>query len=215
MRCLLLLLCPTPSSSYFRPGVLRRVEPLRWCTALVHEVRCAIANVQELQVGRDVDVRLSAGKGLGAFACRPLAPGTAVGRYDGILRRNDETYAALMAGATSNDYAFNLGNGWVVDGEFPERSNWLRYINHSKRRANCMLGPLSIFGVTYGVFVKTCKPINAGDELLFDYGPGAANKLRNRLYPAPFDPRRIIWDVWESTADICAADISLEKHCFE
>lgn len=192
------LLLSTPVSlGYFRPPALRCLQPLRFCAATLHSARCGASGVRELRLGRDVEIRASDGKGEGAFALRDLPAQAAVGRYDGILQRNDDTRRAYEAGITSNDYAFNLGNGWVVDGEFAERSNWLRYINHSRMRANCVVGPLSLCGITYGIYIKTSLPVKAGEELLFDYGIGAALKLRDRIYPFVLDPRRILWDLFE------------------
>ena len=58
----------------------------------------------------------------------------------------------------------SLGNGWVVDGEFAERSNWLRYINYSRKKANCVGGPLVLNGLTYGIYFRTCRPIEPEEE---------------------------------------------------
>ena len=60
-----------------------------------------------------------------------------------------------------------------VDAEDPEHALWTRYINHSSKRPNLVVrssNGLSDARTTLRIVV--CRQIEAGDELLFDYGPG-------------------------------------------
>uniref|UniRef100_A0A7S4HCS0 SET domain-containing protein n=1 Tax=Prymnesium polylepis TaxID=72548 RepID=A0A7S4HCS0_9EUKA len=130
----------------------------------------SLAEVEELMEGLDYSIQPSEGKSLGLFALRPLGPGSVVGFYSGPIVSDAEYDDAVAAGRSSGDYGFALGNGFVVDAEDPTTSGPLRFCNHSGRRPNCEMGACKLFGKTYGVFLETSKDINAGDELLFDYG---------------------------------------------
>ena len=60
-----------------------------------------------------------------------------------------------------------------VDAEDPEQALWTRYINHSSERPNLLVrssNGLSDARTTLRIVVA--RQIEAGDELLFDYGPG-------------------------------------------
>lgn len=127
-----------------------------------------------------------------------------IGRYEGELL----TEEAYQEGPSSGAYAMGLSNGKVIDGENPQRSNFLRYMNHSKRKANCAsvdeaLGPLA------AVVIETNRPISEvcaastlnerhladhtndplatqGEEMLFDYG----NEYWDARFPR-FSPTRV------------------------
>ena len=81
------------------------------------------AGLQEapLQLGRDVEVRTSPGKGRGVFAVRDLPAGRLLSRYTGKIYSEKEFDRLLESGATSGDYALQLADGWygcwIVDGE--------------------------------------------------------------------------------------------------
>ena len=122
----LLLCCPRASAL-----VARLATDFSW------NLLCSRSGAQELILGSDVALRQSPGKGTGVFALRPLRAGQLVVRYTGELRHREKHVAALESGITSGDYAFRLGSDWVVDGESPQQASWGRFINHSKRRANC------------------------------------------------------------------------------
>ncbi len=78
---------------------------------------------------------------------------------------------AFEKSESSGAYAMGLANGKIVDGEDPNRSNWVRYLNHSRRRANCQSYDAWDFesGPLAAVFLEVCRDVKEGDELLFDY----------------------------------------------
>ena len=89
---------------------------------------------------------------------------------------------ARGVGVTGN-YLFNVGKcphtrrTLLVDAEDHADANWTRYINHSTKRANLVAerevvaDPDGVRGVPIVRFVVSA-PIDAGAELLFDYGDG-------------------------------------------
>jgi SET domain-containing protein len=132
----------------------------------------------DVGVGDGVEIRPAGAKGLGAFATRDLPAGAYLGQYTGRVTTFDEAMAAERRGETSGAYF-----ACVEDGPFGERlvvdaedasSGWPRFINHSKRRANCQnieaRRPLPGVRVPVGLFVQTLRPVSAGEELLVDYG---------------------------------------------
>lgn len=122
---------------------------------------------QDPSLGKDVAVRPAGAKGKGVYALRSFEAGELIGRYDGEVIEETK----FQTGGSSGAYAFGMDNGYVVDGEKAWRSNWLRYLNHSKRRANCestewVDGP---FGLS-AIIIVASRNIRIGEELLFDYG---------------------------------------------
>ena len=152
-------------------------------------------------VGDGVEIRAAGGKGLGAFVTRALPAGAYLSPYTGTLMHLDDATAAKLRGDTSGDYHARL-NGWfgealVVDAE-DEASGWPRYINHSRRRANCenfelrkpvAIGPRRL-GLPLGLYVQLRRDVAAGEELLVDYGDDYWDDRGLR----PLDPRRIAVD---------------------
>ena len=161
--------------SYFRPACMHRVEPVRWVADAMWELQLQLAEERELVLGEDVIVLPSPGRGQGVFALHSIDDGALVSRYEGIVRTTADSNRARVLGRTSNEYALNLdvdeaGNGWVVDAEFPERSGWQRYINHSVRRANCELAGATALGRRYCTYFRATRAIAPGEELFFNYG---------------------------------------------
>lgn len=152
---------------------------------VVWELTCRLAELEPLSIGEDVQIGESKGRGMGVFATRDLLPGEILGRYKGRMLSEEQYQEACAAGTTSGDYAFELGDsGWLVDGEELAQSSWLRYVNHSVRRANCEAGACKAFGETYAIYLTTTQPISKGQECFFNYGDdywdrelGSTNKL--------------------------------------
>jgi hypothetical protein len=73
-------------------------------------------------------------------------------------------------GNVSGDYILGVGNDIFVDAEDPQHSNWCRYLNHGAA-PNIALKtlPRGLDGKPRAWFV-TLQPVEAGSELLFDYG---------------------------------------------
>ena len=68
-------------------------------------------------------------------------------------------------------YVMGLGNGYILDGEDPSKSTFLRYINHSRRRANCRAEEVvdtDFSGPFAAVAVVAERDIAPGEELMFD-----------------------------------------------
>ena len=185
---LLLFHAASTAASLQLPG---RVEPVRFLFDMLYNFQLELLDQRECEVGVDIEVRQAGKKGLGVFALRTLEAGELTGRYSAPVLSMDDSMRATEAGTTSDMYSFSLdGLDWVLDAEDATRSNWLRYLNHSRRRDNCVPIPANVLGFNYAVLFQVSRQIPAGDELLFDYGPG----YWDRLYPNRLDPRRVIID---------------------
>ena len=88
-------------------------------------------------------------------------------------------------------YRFTLdGGAFVLDAADPERSNWLRYINHSRAKANVRAIPTYALGINYGMVFQAERPIDVGEEVLLDYGTSHWDEF----FPWRLDPRRLLID---------------------
>ena len=154
-----------------------------------------------LEEGTDYEIRPSPGKGQGVFALREIPAGRLLGRYTGQLLTLREADEALAAGDTSGDYFYllkkenSLLEPMILDAEGDEQS-WCRFVNHSKRRANCDLleveEPIGPFTLPLDIVVMvSTRTIAPGSELLFDYG---SDYWDNRLGQNRWSPRRLIID---------------------
>ena len=125
------------------------------------------------------------------YAKRDLEAGTLIGKYAGELLTLEEHENSKSSGL----YAMCLATGDVLDGEEEARSNFLRFINHSKAKANCEAEDAFyenefLFGISCNaVSIATKRDIAAGEELLFDYGTSYWDELVPR-----FTPKRIAID---------------------
>ena len=141
--------------------------PARLESALVDVLwkgKCLVARQRPMRVGVEVAIQEN-DKGRGLYAMRDLPAGTLVGRYEGVIMSDDDYQNSDSSGV----YAMGLANGKIVDGEDVQCSNFLRYINHSKRRANCQA--VDAFNEDFAiaaVYLETIRGITAGEELLFD-----------------------------------------------
>lgn len=169
----ILLLSVACSSAYVVPS-----NPLNRIQAFAREQLVKVGwqmiqnlgEVKPLELGVDVEIRESYGRGRGVFALRQISPGEVVGIYEGQQLCDADYAFAVTKGITSGNYGFGVGDGWVCDGEDPELSSWLRFINHSVRRLNCDSGTLKAFGMSLGILVEVISPIQPGQELFVDYG---------------------------------------------
>ena len=145
------------------------------------------ARRESCQLGRDVELRPSPNKGVGVFALRDLAAGAVLDRYTGRYMDVAEYDRRWEDDLTTGDYAMRLNSGILVDAEDATRSSWVRYINHSKRKANAE--PVDLNGSMDILFIQTTRDVAAGEEILFDYGD---NYWDTRIFP--LDPRRLAID---------------------
>eukprot|EP00966_Prymnesium_polylepis_P073007 1695182-Prymnesium_polylepis.1 len=125
------------SANAMRPAMLRGIDPLRWVTDVLAVLEPKDRPYGLMTLGVDVELRPSAGKGMGVFARRSIGEEEVVGRYTGRLLRTGEFQDAVDAGENSGDYSFDIPlTDFVIDADDAENSGWPRYINHSVRRQN-------------------------------------------------------------------------------
>ena len=134
------------------------MQTFRWNLDLLRQGRTP------MRMGVDLELREN-GKGKGLYAMRTLEQGSLVGRYTGVEMKWEDFEKSGSLGT----YAMTLANGGVVDGADEKRSSFVRYINHSVRRANCEAhdaweesDPMA------AVYIETSRRILPGEELLFD-----------------------------------------------
>lgn len=105
----------------------------------------------------------------------------------GVVAPDDASYQAEWSArrqargvGVTGSYVFTVSDAldpWsevlYVDAEDPEHALWTRYINHSSERPNLVVrssNGLSDARTTLRIVIA--RQIEAGEELLFDYGPG-------------------------------------------
>ena len=166
------------ASPYLRPVGL---QPLRSLTSLILALQ--LADVQRsngvgtAQLGIDVEINPSKGRGLGLFALRDFEPGELIGPYAGVLASETDYIKARLQQRTSGDYgtavsAPFVGRRLYVDAEPDGEARCLAsYINHSIRRQNSEFTELTLEAPLPDVpFVRTISRVSAGSELFIDYG---------------------------------------------
>ncbi|QHS11053.1 SET domain-containing protein [Sinimarinibacterium sp. NLF-5-8] len=131
---------------------------------------------------RNLVVHRSAIHGNGVFAARDLAPGLRLIQYRGALRTHEDIDAAYGGNAEGgHTFLFTLNDEWVVDGNI--NGNSARWINHSCE-PNC---EAVIYEHAGGdrrcdrIFIVTLRPIEAGEELTFNYGIVLAQRHTRRV----------------------------------
>lgn len=124
---------------------------------------------RELEQGIPLDLTIRwIGKrmGYGLFTNRPLRAWECIGEYTGILRRRNLFLPNV------NDYCFMYPRKWVtlkaftIDSE--KQGNYTRFINHSDL-PNCE-ALSAFFGGLFHIIFRTCRAIQSGEELTYDYG---------------------------------------------
>lgn len=99
--------------------------------------------------------------GLGVFARFRIEPGDLVGEYTGLLRKSKPE--------DDNPYLFHYDFQRVVDAK--DYGNYTRWINHSVKHANCGIAYAHLADGLHVLLIAS-QPIAAGQQLLFNYGPG-------------------------------------------
>ena len=152
-----------------------------------------------------VRVTESPGKGLGAFAARAILAHHELGQYQGEVLTLAEFHVRYgvqgqidaadwerhctfsrerqsRGVGVTGQYVFAVASLYV-DAEDPEHSNWTRFLNHSDTAANLQASKrVTSDGVPEVRFI-TKRTLDAGEELLFDYGPGYAEWLQRHCEP--------------------------------
>lgn len=109
------------------------------------------------------EVRLSPGKGLGAFAATSIDVGVCVGEYVGEVLTRSDVDQRYTATSEPPDYLFELRPGTLyVDAR--DSKHWSRYINH------CEHGSLIPAAGDCTIQLYAARRIQAGEEYSFDYG---------------------------------------------
>jgi hypothetical protein len=123
--------------------------------------------VSPMRLGVDVAVCENS-KGKGLYALRRLEEGELIERYTGTLMGEREYAESDNTG----EYAMALCNGDVIIADDPQRSSFVRYVNHSVRKANTeAVDPWEEDSWLGTAYLQTTREIAPGEELLFDYGP--------------------------------------------
>ncbi|KDR78331.1 hypothetical protein GALMADRAFT_155285 [Galerina marginata CBS 339.88] len=124
----------------------------------------------DLQKGRFQRVEIKRSKyGLGAFAVKTIPSGKYIGEYVGE-RYSDEAYAYMHSfhEFTGLNYAFDLEADIALDSW--TLGNETRYLDHSSKNYNAKAQVLFVHG-EHRIVLSALKNIQAGKELLLDYGP--------------------------------------------
>ncbi len=109
------------------------------------------------------EVRRSAIHGNGVFATRNIEPGEQIAEYTGERISSDESALRAEAGGgpLNHTFFFSLADGRVIDGG--SGGNDSRFINHACE-PNCEAQEDD-----GRVFIYALQPIDAGDELKYNY----------------------------------------------
>ena len=174
---LFILLFSSPFSSTglsISPGLFPKVDSNapRWLRALA-----------EPGIRNHIEVRSVAGKGKGAFTTIAVDAGTFLGYYAGeylsekqlfarypCLMREGVTRGESLAAGCSYIFGLDFDGEMYVDAANPWFSNWVRYVNHSNRRKNCISYIDDVCKERPMIYLQALRNIDAGEELLFDYG---------------------------------------------
>ena len=113
-------------------------------------------------------VKASRIAGRGVFAGENIPWGVKIIEYRGAIVDDSEAARRAAQGATA---IMELGDGRNIDGF--DQGNGAAWINHSRRRPNCVL--LREDGQVW--IVAGIEGVAAGDELTYDYG--------SEYYPRP------------------------------
>ena len=152
----LVLLIPSVDASRLITALKQPIMAMRWQTELLAAGRAP------LRLGVDVEVREN-DKGRGLYAMRTLAAEAIVERYSGPV----VPYDTFLASDSSGQWAMALSNGDVVDAEDENKGSFVRFINHSVRKANCR--QCDCGGSFPFAWIETLREIQPGEELLFNY----------------------------------------------
>ena len=188
-------------SPYRRPTLLQPRRLLAEFYAAYGEAVLASRGIRIGKLGEDFEIRDAGRRGRGLFALRDFEDDEVVTRYSGIVATVAEYREAFDAGLTTGTYIAN-GNSdgsLVLDSEKAETvlgEGPGRYVNHSKLWANCIisvftLGPEGDQFSTGAAYIRTNRPIKAGDEFLTDYGSTYWDSEFSR-----FDVQRFMIDYW-------------------
>jgi hypothetical protein len=125
----------------------------------------------KLAANYPLQVKTSRIAGHGVFAVRDIPWGVKIMRYDGAVIDDRQAEARIAQGASA---IMDLGAGRNLDGF--DGGNGAAWINHSRRRPNCVL-----LRDGWEVWIVAgVEGIAGGDELTYDYGSDYYPRRRKR-----------------------------------
>lgn len=102
--------------------------------------------------------------GKGVFSLIPIKKGDTIGSYIGRYMNDKEFDSGKHE---NNHYILHICKDCYIDAEDLKRSNYTRFINHSKK-PNCRF----VVSTRYKTArVEALRNIKIGEELYLDYGP--------------------------------------------
>lgn len=114
------------------------------------------------------------GAGMGAFARCDLPANRVIGEYLGKIFESDDPRA-------TGAYLFQVyGRGGrllhLIDGKVKKYSSWVRFVNTPQREEDANA---EFFQKSGRIFIKTIRPIPAGEEIMAYYGDDYVDTIRH------------------------------------
>lgn len=119
-----------------------------WHATLIYQLEVRSSNI--------------AGAGYGLFSLAHTCEGDTIDIYAGTV--------SPFQVKSEGDYLISVKDDYTIDAK-ARQSCIVRYINHDKANANCRFVHFSPPGKHTHVIVQAIREIDAGEELLVDYGP--------------------------------------------
>lgn len=112
------------------------------------------------------------GAGKGAFATCDIPKGVTIGEYVG------KVFTGKKMDKTSGYYLFDVNDGdkviKIIDGKFKKYSSWVRYVNTPQTAHG---GNAEFYQNNKRIFIRSTRPIPAGQEIFAYYGDSYVNEL--------------------------------------
>jgi hypothetical protein len=112
------------------------------------------------------------GAGKGAYSTCDIPKGVTIGEYVG------KVFTGKNMDKTSGYYLFDVNKGnktiKIIDGKFKKYSSWVRFVNTPQTPSG---GNAEFYQNNKRIFIRTTKPIPAGQEIFAYYGDSYVNEL--------------------------------------
>lgn len=113
-----------------------------------------------------LDLRETKDMGIGIFTKQAIPTGTVLGLYHGVLRPYDQLTTAQKR---YSNFLFKHPQHGELYVDASAAGNWTRFLNHSCD-PNCTFARALRCGYMRVIYVRTRRPIRAGEQLFVDYG---------------------------------------------
>lgn len=113
-----------------------------------------------------LDLRETKDMGIGVFTKQSIPAGTILGLYHGIVRPYDQLTPAQKR---YSNFLFKHPQHGELYVDASDSGNWTRFLNHSCD-PNCTFARALRCGYMRVIYVRTQRPIRAGEQLFVDYG---------------------------------------------